>query len=46
MAFYILSHGILVQTHTVLSTHKILQGPTKVVDTSDLDIQDQIDILG
>jgi hypothetical protein len=46
MALHILSHGILVQTHTVLSTHKLLQGLAKVIDTFDLDIQDQVDIIG
>ena len=46
MALHILIHGILVQTHTVLLTHKLLQGLAKVINTFILDIQDQIDIIG
>ena len=45
MAFHIFSHGILVQLSTVLSTYKLIQGLTEVIDTLNLDTQDQIDNL-
>ena len=45
MAFHMLSHGILVQIRIILLINKPLQGLVKVIDTSNPDIQDQIDII-